>query len=116
MDTIWIIALVVLALLVIGGIALAARKRRDAQLEERRDVARGHREEADAQASKAEQARLEAEEQAERARRQQQEAEEQAERARQKEEAAENLRRQADVVDPDVDVEAAEEVEEAPRR
>ena len=113
MDTIWIVILIVVALLILAGIALAMRKRRDAQLEERRDVARGHREEADAQARNAEQARLEAEEQAERARRQQEAAEEQAEGARQREEAAEDLRRRADEVDPDVSV---DEPEQTPQR
>lgn len=113
MDTIWIVALIVVALLILGGIALAARKRRDAQLEEQREVARGHRDEAEAQASNAEQARLEAEEQAARARREQEAAEERAELARRQEEAAADLRRRADEVDPDVGV---DEPEEAPRR
>jgi hypothetical protein len=71
-------------------------------------VARGHREEADAQARNAEQARLEAEEQAERARREQEAAAERAEVARRQEEAAEDLRRRADEVDPDVTVEGQE--------
>ena len=105
MDTIWIVILIIVALLILGGLALAMRKRREAQLEEQRDVARGHREEADAQARKAEQARLEAEEQAERARREQEAAAERAEVARRQEEAAEDLRRRADEVDPDVTVE-----------
>ena len=113
MDTIWIVVLIVVALLIIAGLALAARKRSEAQLEERRDVARGHREEAGAQASRAEQARREAEEEAERARREQQSAEERADLARRQEEAAEDLRRRADEVDPDVEV---DEPEETPRR
>jgi FtsZ-interacting cell division protein ZipA len=113
MDTIWIVILIVVALLILGGIALAMRKRREAQLEEQREVARGHREEAGAQARKAEQARVEAEEEAARARRQQEAAEEQAELARRQERAAEDLRRRADEVDPDVVV---DEPEETPRR
>jgi hypothetical protein len=113
MDTIWIVVLVVAAVLIIGAIALAARKRSEAQLEERREVARGHREEAGAQARNAEQSRVEAEKEAERARQQQEAAEAQAEAARKREEAAEDLRRRADEVDPDVTV---EEPGETPRR
>ena len=90
MDTIWIVVLIVVALIVVAGIMIAARKRRDAQLEERRAEARDHREDADATARRAEQARLEAQEQADRARKQQ--------------EAADDLRRRADEVDPDVTV------------
>lgn len=113
MDTIWIVILIVVALAIVAGIYLAARKRREAQLEQQRDVARGHREEADAQARNAEQARREAEEEAERARREQEAAEERAEVARRQEEAAADLRRRADEVDPDV---TADEPEETPRR
>ena len=102
MDTIWIVVLLVVALLVVAGIIIAARKRRDAQLEERRVEAREHREDADATARRAEQARLEAEEKADRARKQQ--------------EAADDLRRRADEVDPDVTVdETVDEPEEARR-
>lgn len=101
MDTIWIVILIVAALAVLAGVFAAMRKRRETELEERRVEARSHREEAEATARHAEQARLEAEEQAERARREQ--------------DAAEALRRQADEVDPDVDVEETETADETPR-
>lgn len=100
MDTIWIVVLVLAALLVIGGVMVGARKRRDAQLEERRVEAQGHREEANATARRAELAKLEAKEQAERADREA--------------EAAAELRQRADEVDPDVDQDAA--AEETTRR
>jgi len=99
MDTIWIVALIVVAILFVAGVALAARKRSDAKRDERRVEARTHREEAEATARRAEQARLEAEEQADRARKQQ--------------EAADDLRRRADEIDPDAPV---EESEQGPRR
>jgi uncharacterized protein HemX len=97
MDAIWIIVLVAVAIIIVGGIVFAGRQRREAQLEERRVEAQGHREEASSKARRAEQARLQAEEQAERAERERAEAEQ--------------LERKAAEIDPDV---PDEEVE--PRR
>jgi uncharacterized protein HemX len=89
-DAIWIIVLIAVAIIIVGGIVWYGRQRKEAQLEERREEAAATRDEAAAKARRAEQARLQAEEQAERAER---------ERA----EAAE-LERRAAEVDPDVDV------------
>ena len=88
MDAIWIIVLVAVAIIVVGGIVFAGRQRREAQLAERREEAQEHRDEAGSKARRAEQARLQAEEQAERAQ-------------RERDEAAE-LERRADEIDPDV--------------
>lgn len=88
MDTIWIIVLIAVAIIVVGGIAWALRQRQVHQLQERREAARGTREEAAAKERRAERARLEAEDQAARARREDAEAR--------------DLTERADEVDPDV--------------
>ena len=97
-----VIVLIVIGVIVVLAVGwYMARQRQAQQLEERRVEAGEQRSLADTKAREAEQARLAAEEQAERARSRQDEAEE--------------LRRQADDVDPDVDVDAAEETAEKDR-
>ena len=92
MSTTAIVLIVIAAIVVLGVGWYVVRQRQAQQLEERRVEAGEQRSLADTKAREAEQARLAAEEQAERARARQVEAEE--------------LRRQADDVDPDVDLDA----------
>ncbi len=94
-TTAWIIVIVVAALIALGALAFAGRRRSEQVREERRGEAQEHREEARTTSRRAEQARLEAEEQAERARREQ--------------ETARELEEKAARIDPDVDVEDDEE-------
>ena len=90
MSTTAIVLIVIAAIVVIGVVLYFGKQRREAQLEERRVEAGERRDLADTKAREAEQARLA--------------AEEQAERARAREAEAESHRREADELDPDVDV------------
>jgi len=89
MDAIWIVVIVIVALVVLGALAVAGRRRSEQVRGEKREEAQGVRDEARVAARNAEQARLQ--------------AEEQAERARSEGEAARELEREAARIDPDVD-------------
>jgi uncharacterized protein HemX len=99
MSTTIIVLIVIAAIVVIGVVLYLGKRRREAQLEERRVEAGERRDLAETKAREAEQARLA--------------AEEQAARARAREAEAEAHRREADELDPDVDVDAdADDVDE----
>jgi FtsZ-interacting cell division protein ZipA len=89
MSTTAIILIVVAVIDVLAAVGFVARRQRTRQLDQKRDEAREHREQADTRGRKAEQARLAAEEQTERARKEQT--------------AAEEHRQQSQEIDPDVE-------------
>jgi hypothetical protein len=116
MDVGLIIAIVIAAVAVIALVFLIGRKRRETRLEERRVEAHTHREEAQIRGARAEQTRAEAEERAARARREQALADEQAAAANREQRFARERQHHADELDPDRDVEDAEERDRTSRR
>ena len=101
--TVAIIVIVVVALIAIALIVAANRRRNEQQLEDRRHVAAGHREEAESRQLSADRESAAAEEQAARARREAAEAEERAREAERERETATAHQRHAEEIDPDAD-------------
>jgi FtsZ-interacting cell division protein ZipA len=97
-----IIAIIVVIVVLIAGVMANAR-RKERELEVRRDAAAAHRDEAGERDRIARDAELASKEQSVRAERQRIEAEAQAERARQERSAADEHAAEARRIDPDVD-------------
>lgn len=103
MSTVAVILIVIGVLIVVGLLVAARTRTRGRELEDRRGVAREHREEATSRGLVADKEAAAADEQAARARREAAEAEERARAAGQERQAAEAHHEHAARVDPDAD-------------